>query len=105
MALEITNENFQNEVLDCGIPVLADFWAEWCVPCRMVGPVVEEIAAENKGKLKVVKINVDNAAELAQQFNVISIPTLMVFNKGKVVNQMVGAGNKASIQKLFADLI
>ena len=105
MALEITSENFQSEVLDSDIPVLADFWAEWCVPCKMVGPVIEEIAAETGGKLKVVKIDVDSAPDLAQQFNVISIPTLMVFNKGEVANQMVGAGNKASIEKLFKDLI
>ncbi len=105
MALEITSENFQKEVLESDIPVLVDFWAEWCVPCKMVGPVVEEISKEYSGKIKVTKIDVDKLPDLAQQFNIISIPTLTVFNNGEAVNQMVGAGNKASIEKLFADLI
>lgn len=105
MALEITSENFQKEVLESGIPVLVDFWAEWCVPCKMVGPVIDEISKEYSGKIKVAKIDVDTLPDLAQQYNIISIPTLMVFNNGEAVNQMVGAGNKASIEKLFADLI
>ena len=105
MALELTNDNFKKEVLESEIPVLVDFWAEWCVPCKMVGPVVEEIADNYKGKLKVAKADVDTLPDLAQQYNIISIPTIIVFNKGEAVNQMVGAGNKASIEKLFADLI
>ena len=105
MALEITSDNFQKEVLESDIPVLVDFWAEWCVPCKNVGPVVEAIADEYSGKLKVAKADVDSLPDLAQQYNIISIPTLMLFNKGEAVNQMVGAGNKASIEKLFADLI
>lgn len=105
MALEITSENFQKEVMESEIPVLADFWAEWCVPCKMVGPVVEEISKQYSGKIKVVKVNVDDMPDIAQKYNIISIPTLMVFNKGETVNQMVGAGNKASIEKLFADFI
>lgn len=105
MAIEVTNDNFKKEVLDSKLPVLADFWAEWCVPCKMIGPVIEDISTEYADKLKVVKVNVDDASELAGNYNVISIPTIMLFKDGEVVNQMVGAGNKDSIEKLFKDLI
>ena len=105
MEIEITEDNFQEEVLDSDLPALADFWAEWCVPCKMVAPVIEEIAKQYSGKLKVVKINVDKAPELAAQYNVISIPTLIVFHNGEVKEKMVGAGNKESIEKLFTDLL
>ena len=91
MALNLDQKNFKQEVLDAGLPVLVDFWAEWCGPCRMISPIVDEIAKELEGKLKVGKVNVDQAGELAAQYNVMSIPTLLVFKGGKVVNQMVGA--------------
>lgn len=96
-ALQVTEKNFDNEVLKSMTPVLADFWAEWCGPCRMLGPVVEEIADEMSGTLKVVKINVDEAQGLAAKYNVMSIPTLMLFKEGKIVAQTVGALPKASI--------
>ena len=92
----INKSNFQNEVLDSEKPVLLDFWASWCGPCRMVSPIVDEIAAEH-GDIKVGKVNVDEQPELAAQFGVMSIPTLVVMKGGKVVNQIVGARPKAQI--------
>ena len=94
--IQINKNNFQNEVLNSEMPVLLDFWAPWCGPCRMVSPIVDEIAAE-RGDIKVGKVNVDEQPELAGQFGVMSIPTLVVMKRGKVVNQMVGARPKAQI--------
>jgi thioredoxin 1 len=93
-ALHFTEENFEAEVIKSPIPVLVDFWAEWCGPCRMVGPIVDQIAQEMQGKLKVGKVNVDDAQELAAQFNIMSIPTLLVFKNGAPVEQIVGAMSK-----------
>ncbi|MBI5415987.1 MAG: thioredoxin [Candidatus Omnitrophica bacterium] len=90
----VTDKNFETEVLKSNIPVLVDFWAEWCGPCRMIAPVLDEIANELKGKLKVVKVDVDEAQELAGQYNIMSIPTLLIFKKGGPVEQMVGAMSK-----------
>ena len=94
--INIKKNNFQNEVLNSEMPVLLDFWAPWCGPCRMVGPIVDEIADE-RVDIKVGKVNVDEQPELAAQFGVMSIPTLVVIKGGKVVNQMVGARPKAQI--------
>ena len=94
--IHINIDNFRNEVLDSEKPVLLDFWAPWCGPCRMVSPIVDEIAAE-RGDIKVGKVNVDEERELAGQFGVMSIPTLVVIKGGKVVNQMVGARPKSQI--------
>lgn len=94
--ITISKANFQTEVLHSEKPVLLDFWAPWCGPCRMVGPVVDEIAGE-RTDLKVGKINVDEQPELAAQFNIMSIPTLVVMKHGQVVSQMVGARPKAQI--------
>ena len=94
--INIKKNNFQNEVLNSEMPVLLDFWASWCGPCRMVSRIVDEIAAE-RGDIKVGKVNVDEQPELAGQFGVMSIPTLVVMKRGKVVNQMVGARPKAQI--------
>ncbi|WP_020614081.1 thioredoxin [Sediminispirochaeta bajacaliforniensis] len=107
MAKEVTltSANFEDEVQNSAIPVLVDFWAEWCVPCKMIGPILEEIAEDFDGKIKVGKINVDQEEALAGRFNIISIPTLMVFKGGEVVNQQVGAGSRDAIEKLFADYI
>ena len=95
-AININKNNFRNEVLDSEKPVLLDFWASWCGPCRMVSPIVDEIAAE-RGDIKVGKVNVDEERELAGQFGVMSIPTLAVIKGGRVVNQMVGARPKSQI--------
>ncbi|MGN0454717.1 MAG: thioredoxin [Ruminococcus sp.] len=92
----ITNENFESEVLNSTKPVLLDFWASWCGPCRMVSPIVDEIAKEHP-EIKVGKVNVDEQPELAASFNVMSIPSLFVFKDGKVVNQAVGARPKQEI--------
>ena len=94
--IHINTNSFQNEVLNSEKPVLLDFWAPWCGPCRMVSPIVDEIAAEHND-IKVGKVNVDEQPELAGQFGVMSIPTLVVMKGGKVVNQMVGARPKAQI--------
>ena len=96
----ITKANFEEEVLKSETKVLLDFWAPWCGPCRMVGPLIDEIAQE-RGDIKVGKINVDEEQDLAIQFNVMTIPTLMVMEKGAVVNQTVGARPKEEILKLL----
>ena len=95
-AININKNNFRNEVLDSEKPVLLDFWASWCGPCRMVSPIVDEIAAE-RGDIKVGKVNVDEERELAGQFGVMSIPTLVVIKGGRVVNKTVGARPKSQI--------
>lgn len=95
-ALKITKDNFQAEVLEAKETVLVDFWASWCGPCKMIGPIIDQIADE-RTDIKVCKINVDEEQELAVQFKVMSIPTLLVFKEGKVVNQSLGAKPKTAI--------
>jgi len=98
--MTITKENFTREVLQADSPVLLDFWASWCGPCKMVSPIIDEIAEERGAKLKVGKINVDEQPELASQFSVMSIPTLLVFDGGKLKTSAVGAMPKSSILTL-----
>lgn len=99
--LKITSENFEQEVSKSNIPVLLDFWASWCGPCRMVSPIVDEVANEVEGKVKVGKINVDEEQKLAEAFNVMSIPTLVVINNGKLVKQSVGVKSKNEILEML----
>ena len=99
--LKITSENFEQEVSKSNIPVLLDFWASWCGPCRMVSPIVDEVANDVEGKVKVGKINVDEEQKLAEAFNVMSIPTLVVINNGKLVKQSVGVKSKNEILEML----
>lgn len=99
--LKITRENFENEVMKSDIPVLIDFWAPWCGPCRMMGPIIEQLAEEYEGKAKVGKVNVDEEGELSQAFGVMSIPTIVLIKDGKVVKQAVGARPKAEVEAML----
>ncbi len=94
-------KSWEVDVINSDIPVFVDFWAEWCGPCRMVGPVVEELATDYDGKVKFVKVNVDEANELASKYNVFSIPTLILLNKGEIISQQVGAASKESYKNMI----
>jgi thioredoxin 1 len=101
----VTAETFDAEVLGSDIPVLVDFWAEWCGPCRMVHPILEEISAENEGKIKIVRLNVDEHPQVAARYGVVSIPTLNVYQAGKVAVQIIGARPKPMILKDLAQFV
>lgn len=101
MEITVTMENFEQEVLKSELPVLVDFWAGWCGPCMMLAPVVEEIAHEYEGKVKVCKVNVDEQGELAQKFGIMSIPTVLVFKDGQVKKQSVGFVPKEKLTELL----
>jgi thioredoxin 1 len=105
MAIQITDSNFEDTVLKSDKPVLVDFWAEWCGPCRMVGPIVEEISNEYQGKAGVGKVDVDSNPNISMQFGIRNIPTLLIFKGGKVVDKIVGAVPKnVLVEKLNAQL-
>lgn len=95
--LHLKEENFKMEVLESQIPVLVDFWAEWCGPCHMIAPIVEQISEDYAGRIKVGKLNVDESPQIAAQYGIRGIPTLMLFQGGKAVEQIIGAVSKASI--------
>jgi thioredoxin 1 len=104
--IELTDANFQNEVMESDKPVLVDFWAVWCGPCRAIAPIVEELARDYDGKLKVGKVDVDNNPEISMRFGIRSIPTVMVFKGGKVVDQVIGAMPKPKlVEKVVAHLV
>lgn len=98
MEVKLTDGNFKQEVLESDLPVLVDFWAEWCMPCQMVAPTVESIAKEYNGKLKVCRLNVDEAPETASTYGIMSIPTLAIFKNGKIVDKVIGAVPKSEIE-------
>ena len=103
--LEVSDATFESEVLQSPKPVLVDFWAPWCMPCRMIGPVVEELATSNAESIKVVKINIDESGSVASQYGVSSIPTLMLFKAGDVVDRFVGVQPKNRLQSAIDEAV
>ncbi|MEQ1903486.1 MAG: thioredoxin [Pirellulaceae bacterium] len=100
MALSFSDSNFESEVLQSDVPVLVDFWAPWCGPCKMVGPVIDQLAKENEG-VKIGKLNVDESGEVAERYGISSIPAILLFKNGQVVDSVVGAQPKAALQKMI----
>ncbi|MEW6013087.1 MAG: thioredoxin [Elusimicrobiota bacterium] len=105
MALNITDQEFDKEVIKSAIPVLVDFWAPWCGPCRMLAPVVDEISKEYEGKVKVVKVNTDENPQSASNYQISAIPTLLFFKDGKVVKELVGVLPKEEIKKVLNEVL
>jgi thioredoxin 1 len=103
--IDLTDENFQTEVVDSSLPVLVDFWATWCGPCKMVAPIVDELANEYDGKIKFGKVDVDTAQKTAGEFGIRSIPTLLIFKDGKVADQVVGSANKKDLEEKLASFL
>ncbi len=103
--IQLTDENFEQEVVKSAQPVLVDFWAPWCGPCRMIGPVIEELAKEYAGKVKVCKLNTDEAQDTAAKYQISAIPTILLFKGGKVMQQLVGLQPKEELKKHLDELI
>jgi len=104
-SIKLTGDNFDSEVLKSPIPVLVDFWAPWCGPCKMIGPVIDQIADEYQGRVKVGKVNIDENAALTEQHGVVSIPTLIIYKDGNIVLQKSGAAPKHDIENMLKNLI
>jgi len=102
MAIQVTDANFEQDVLQCDLPVLVDFWAPWCGPCRAMGPVIDELANEYAGQVKVAKMNVDENPASPSKYGIRAIPTLILFKKGEVVEQITGAVSKSSIKDMIS---
>ncbi len=105
LEIEVNEKNFQQEVLESSIPVLVDFWAPWCMPCRMVSPIVEELAENNEGKLKVCKLNTDENQYIAAQYGIQGIPTLIIFKDGQEADRIVGVAPKPIIQEKLNSIL
>lgn len=103
--LIITDQNFEEEVLKSSLPVIVDFWAPWCAPCRVVGPIVEELASEYAGKVKVGKMDVDENTDTSGQFGIMSIPTVLLFKNGKPVQSIVGAQSKDKYKRAIDEIL
>ena len=101
----LTQDTFDEEIAASEVPVVVDFWAEWCGPCRMVAPVLAQIAAENEGKLAIRKLNVDDAPEIARRYEIMSIPTMLVFKDGVLKKRLIGAKGKGQLMAEFAEFI
>ena len=104
MIINLNDKNFEESISKPGLPVLVDFWAPWCGPCQIVGPIIEELAKENEGKIKVGKINVDESPQVAGKYGVMSIPTMILFKEGKEIRRKVGFESKESLIKLISNL-
>jgi thioredoxin 1 len=100
MEVKLTKDNFEAEVIKSDIPVLVDFWAQWCMPCKMIAPALEEMSAEFAGRLKIGKVNVDEEGELAVQYGIESIPAIFLFDKGQIAERQVGAAPKSALENL-----
>lgn len=103
--VKVTDASFQADVLEAGVPVVVDFWAQWCGPCKMIGPSLEEIAAEMDGKVRIAKVNVDENPGIAGQLGIRSIPTLMLYKGGKMTSQKVGAAPKGELKRWISEAI
>ena len=103
--LDVSDSSFEAEVLKADQPVIVDFWAEWCAPCRAIAPIFKELAGEYDGKVKIVKLNVDEAPEIAGKYGIRSIPTVMAFRAGEVVEQVMGARPKSAFKEMFDKLL
>ena len=101
MEITLTNDNFKAEVLESDIPVMVDFWAAWCGPCRMVGPFVEQVAGDFAGRAKIGKLNIDEHEDIAAQYGIMTIPTIMIFKNGEVVDKVVGAVPKSTLTQML----
>jgi len=105
LEVEVNGNNFKQEVLESTVPVLVDFWAPWCMPCRMLAPIIEKLAEENEGKLKVCKLNTDENQNIAAQYGIQGIPTLIVFKEGKEVGRTVGVMSKEKLQEKLDSIL